>query len=422
MDLTGIFPEKLVQFALVTLFSLIIGLSQRHLHMQAEEEHKLFGTDRTLTFIGILGYLLFIFDPFGHALYLAGGVILAAFLAIYYYHKITILQEFGLTTIIIAMLTYCLAPLCITQPLWLFLIVVVTIIFFAELKGTFISFTSQITRDEFLTLGKFLVIAGVILPIVPDRPIVSFLSVTPYKVWLTVVIISSISYISYLLKKFVFKNSGIILSGILGGLYSSTATTLVLARKSKEDSGHLLHYVAGILLSICMMYLRVLLLVFIFNKELFAFIAVYFILMAAVTGIAALVFILRSRWKVITEASADSDRNPLEFKVALAFTLLFIAFSFITYYTITTFGNLGLSVLSWIVGVTDIDPFLINLFEGKYQVTMHMIGIATMQAIVSNNIVKCGYAAFLGNKKMRKDVLTGLVTIIIINAILLFII
>ena len=90
--------------------------------------------------------------------------------------------------------------------------------------------TQKIDKNEFITLAKFLAIAGVILPIVPDRQLSPYINITPYKIWLAVVVISTLSYLSYLLKKFVFKKSGTIITGILGGLYSSTATTIILAK------------------------------------------------------------------------------------------------------------------------------------------------------------------------------------------------
>jgi uncharacterized membrane protein (DUF4010 family) len=419
MDIAALIPSRLFQFVVVTLFSLIIGLSQRQLHNTNNEDHR-FGTDRTFTFIGILGYLLYIFDPLQHTIYLLGALSLTVLFAIHYYFKIKEFKEFGITTMMIAFLTYCLGPLVVTQPLWLFLIVVVTILIITELKEKFILFSTQFDRSEFLNLGKFLVMAGVILPIVPDKSIVSFIALTPYKIWLTVVIISSISYISYLLRRFVFPDSGIILSGILGGMYSSTATTLVMSRKCKKDPVHRLQYAAAILLSTCMMYLRILLLIAIFNSELFKLMAPLFIVMAVVSAGLGVYFIIIEKRTHIKSEKVENDSHPLEIKVAFAFTVLFIAFSFITYYAITTFGKTGLNVLSWIVGVTDIDPFLINLFQGKFEVPMQLIGVATFQAIISNNIVKSIFAGVLGGQENRKTMILAFLLIVLINISLLF--
>ena len=103
--------------------------------------------------------------------------------------------------------------------------------------------------------------------------------------------------------------------------------------------------------------------------------------------------------------------------MALLFTVLYVLFTFITYYVISNFGIKGLNILSLIVGVTDIDPFLINLFQGRYDVGMNILAIATLQAIISNNIVKALYSHFLANKKILWTLLLGFSVIIIVNII-----
>ena len=414
-------PTEFINFILVTLFALIIGLAQRRLH-PSNEDFKPFGTDRTFTFIGIMGFILCVIKQGDYSLFLGGGFVLAVFLAIYYYMRLIHFKIYGITTIILAFLTYCLAPLIITQPKWLFMLVVVTVLIFTELKESFGMISQKFDKYEFLTLGKFLVIAGVILPVIPDTPFVSFLNITPYKIWLAVVVISSISYLSYLLKKFVFKNSGVLISGILGGLYSSTATTIIMSKKSKEATCFTNQYAGAIILATCMMYLRIMILLFIFNKELFSSLFLSFIILIMVSGVTALVIVRAKPEKQDPDEITAEDKNPLEFKVALLFTLLYVAFTFVTWYAITNFGEQGLNILSLIVGVTDIDPFLINIFQGKYEVAQNILALATLQAIISNNIVKALYAGFLAEKKIRKTIFTGFAVIILANILLAFII
>jgi uncharacterized membrane protein (DUF4010 family) len=411
-------PVEFTNFVLVTLFSLIIGLAQRRLHPPIEN-FRPFGTDRTFTFIGIMGYVLCMIKPGDYTLFLGGGFVIIVLLALYYYERMVTMKIYGITTLIVALLTYCLAPLIITQPKWLFMLVVVTVLIFTELKESFGVISQKFNKDEFINLGKFLVIAGIILPAIPDEPFVSFLSITPYRIWLAVVVISSISYMSYLLKKFVFKNSGIIISGILGGLYSSTATTIILSKKSKTSAITGNQYAAGIILATAMMYLRVLILMAIFNLALFNELLLSFIVLIFVSCITA-VILLKYKKTVIAENDdiIENEKNPLEFKVALLFTLLYVAFTFVTYYTINRFGIQGLNILSMMVGVTDIDPFLINLFQGKFAVTGNVLALATLQALISNNIVKALYAYFLAGKKIRKAVIAGLGVVIIVNIVL----
>lgn len=423
LNIQDYIPLELGRFILVMIFSLIIGLSQRRFHA-VNDEKKLFGTDRTFTFIGILGYILYTIGQGEYLYFLSGGAVLSVLLTIYYALKIKEANDFGLTTIFIALITYCLTPLLVTQPFWLFLLIVVTVLIFTELKESFTVFSSRFNKDEFLTLGKFLVMAGVILPIVPNEQIIPFLSVTPYKVWLAVVVISSVSYLSYLLKKFVFQESGILITGILGGLYSSTTTTVILAKKSREAGSDSNHYVAAIIIATAMMYLRILLLAAIFNMVLFKIILPWFLLLTLLSTAIAIFIYLKRKDKAAVQKTVSIDKNPLEFKVAIIFTLLFITFSFITYYAINEFGLSGLNILSFIVGFTDIDPFLITLFQGGggYNVPTVALAAASMQAVISNNLAKAFYGCILGAKSYRKLLILSFIIITIVNIIALFLI
>ena len=417
-------PQDFINFFLVTVFSLLIGLSQRRINLQSNSK-KFFGSDRTFTLIGILGFILYILEPQCMSLYAGGGLILGVILTANYTLKMYHFKRYGITAIITAFLTYCMAPLVITQPMWLSLLVVVIILLITEMKETFINFAKRLNNDEFVTLAKFILIVGIILPMLPDTPIVEGISLTPYKIWLATVVISIISYSSYLLNKFVFPKSGIMLSGILGGIYSSTATVVILAKKCKTAGEQdVKEYAAAVIAAICMMYVRVLVIVAIFNQVLFAKMLVYFLIMIAVCGSisAFLHFYQRKREEIIYHEETKVDENPLEFRVALIFALLFIVFTIATKYTIEYFGTMGLNVLSVLSGIGDITPFLLTLFDGKYDVTNTMIGLATFQAIISSNALKLAYGiGFSGNRKGFSRALTWALCVIVgVNILLLF--
>lgn len=414
-------PPDLYRFLLVAVFSLLIGLSQKNLHIARSAQFS-FGTDRTFTFIGLLGYVLYVVDPVNLILFAIGLVILALFLAVNYFYKIAKLSDYGITTMMIALITYSLTPLVFKQPFWLSILVVVTVVIIAELKESLTSLSEKLNRGEFITLGKFLAIAGIVLPLLPDTPIVSYLSITPYKLWLAMVVISSISYFSYLLRKFVFKNSGVLVTGILGGLYSSTATTLILSRKSKDDEDNARQYGAAIIISSSMMFLRILIIMAIFNFTLFSLVYPYFLVLIALSIALGLFFWYKARHTVNAAKSELTDKNPLEFKVALIFTLLYLGFTFLTYFTIRRFGTGGLNTLSFMVGFTDIDPFLLNLFQGKFSIGTDAIARAVMQAIISNNVLKYVYAISLGSKHNRLSLTIGFGVIVVINLIMIFLI
>ena len=414
MSIHNIIPDEFIRFLLVLVFSLLIGLEQRRHHI-TENEDLLFGTDRTFTFIGLLGYVLFIADPKTYLPFLTGFVIIGLLLAIQYFLKISQHNNYGLTSSILALLTYCLPIMVFTQPIWLLLSFVVVILILTEIKNHFISISKKASEEEFITLAKFIAFAGVLLPLLPDQPISDQIPISPYNLWLAVVVVSGISYISYLLKKFVFPDSGIILTGILGGLYSSTATTVIIARREKKGSA-CEQAVSAIMTANGMMYLRILVLAFLFNSAIatalsipLLFLFVICIVLAKISG---------KKDDSISPSLAESmntagNKNPLELKTAVVFGILFVFFAIITEYVTKTYGDSGVTSLAFIVGVTDIDPFLLNLLQHQGGITETTIALAIINATNSNNILKLIYAFTLSSKSLNKGLIVNFSLLII---------
>ncbi|MGP8215650.1 MAG: MgtC/SapB family protein [Bacteroidia bacterium] len=405
-DIISQIPPDLLKFLLVTVFSLLIGLEQRR-HNISEPSETLFGTDRTFTLIGIAGFMLYVISPQNLLPFAVGGIIIGGLLALYYFQKIKIQQRFGMTSLITALITYSLAPLLYTQKEALVLLLVVVVLVITEIKENLRRFTTRFDNDEFISLAKFLVLAGVILPLLPDAPVSSVINISPYKFWLAIVVVSGISYFSYLLRKFVFPDTGILLTGLLGGLYSSTATTVILARKSNENiaAGRI---IGAMFLALTMMYIRIFLLALFFNSEIATLLLPKFIALIIISSLIALYFTKIRKTTAIKgneQMSASSHQNPLEFKTALLFGGLFIVFAIVTQFVIKNYGSHGVSLLAFVVGVTDIDPFIINLFQGKLDISAAVITIAVLNAITSNNVLKLIYALSLSNKSLRKELI-----------------
>jgi len=413
-DLLQNIPSGLIPFLLVVTFSLLIGLEQRRHHIDIETE-TVFGTDRTFTLLGIAGFILYIISPQNLLPFIVGAVVIGALLCIYYFQKIKMQLKFGMTSLVTALITYSLGPLICTQPEWLVLLLVVTVLVISEIKETLLNFSRKFDNNEFLTLAKFLVLAGVILPLLPDEPISAAIAITPYKFWLAIVVVSAISYISYLLRKFVFPTTGILLTGVLGGLYSSTATIVILARKSKENvSGN--RVVAAMFLAITMMYLRLFILAAFFNMDVAMRLLPYFAVLLLISVLIAGYFSLVKKApvsKINEVVPADVHQNPLEFKTAVLFGGLFILFALVTGYVVGHYGAAGAQRLAFVVGVTDIDPFIINLFQGKYNLDTLVISMAVLNTITSNNILKMIYAIVLSEKSLRKEIIIGFSILIV---------
>ena len=416
--INNISPDFL-KFILVTVFSLLIGLEQRR-QFDEKKEEKTFGTDRTFTFTGILGFILYVISPDKLIPFFLGGIAIVIFLAIFYFKKIESQHSFGITTMLVVLIVYSLGPLIFLKPLWFNILVVTTILILVELKPKFKLLTTKFDNDEFVILAKFLLMAGIVLPLLSDKVISPEIPISPYKVWLAVVVVSGISYLSYLIQKFFFPSKGIIITGILGGMYSSTATTFVLARKSKSDNASVNIFSSAIIMATGVMFLRILLLAYVFNHSVANTLALPLLSLSFLTFIVSW-FIFKFGKKGTNDKIENSKaRNPLEFKTAILFAALFVIFSLLTRYVMNNYGTKGLNMLSIVVGLTDIDPFLLSLFTGKYQITMDALAQATLIAVTSNNVIKLGYGLFLGDKKIYKLLIIGFAVIIAASVAFIF--
>jgi len=403
-------------------FAFLIGME---IYTKTDEESRqyLFGSERTFAFIALLGFILLRSQNLISHIFTAGFIAITLILLVYYFQKVRTSENRGITIILLALLVY-VFPLIIQQfPIWFSLLVITLVMVLVEVKDKVKDFSKKVYTEDYITLAKFVFLSGVILPLVPDKEIITGVPVSPYKLWLAIVVISAISYMSYLLRKYVFPKAGLLLTGILGGLYSSTATTFIIAKKSKEGTDAPSHYAAAILAATSLMFLRVYILVIVFNPALSVHLLPYFLVLIATSAVVTF-FIYKQAPAKVETAQDDQPvkhQNPLELRVALIFGILYVVFSLLTKYTMQYYGHSGLNVLSFVVGFTDIDPFLLNMFQGKYDgITVTMICVATLQAIASNNILKMSYALTLGDKAIRKYILIGFSVIIAVNIAVVF--
>ena len=413
-------PKDIINFILVMVFSLLIGLEQRRHHYN-EKQGSLYGTDRTHVFIGLLGFVLYIIAPHNLLLFAGGGMAIVLFLGIFYWKKIENRKQYGITSMIVVLITYSLAPLIYKKPIWLTVSLVTTVLVFTELKQSLWRLSQKFEEEEFITLAKFLLILGIILPLLPHGIISSYIPVSPFKIWMAVVVISGISYISYLIQKFFFPKKGLMITGVLGGMYSSTATTIVLARRSKGADADAIRISSATILATAMMFLRVLILAFIFDTTLAYKLLTPFVSLALFSMLVSWLILKTGKRGKDIDFKQVKSKNPLEFKTALLFAILFVVFTLLTKFVMGHYGDRGLDVLSLVVGVTDVDPFLLSLFTGKYHLTLSILSQATLIAVTSNNLIKLIYALFLGSSELRKPLIISFFVIIAASVVFIMI-
>jgi uncharacterized membrane protein (DUF4010 family) len=266
----------------------------------------------------------------------------------------------------------------------------------------------RVGQHEILTFAKFLLLTGVILPVLPNQEFSQF-HLNPFKTWLIVVAISTISYASYVLQKVTKKQGGIVLSALLGGAYSSTATTIVLARRAMREKRPRL-FAGSILLASGMMYLRLAALVTLFNRQLMSVLIGPFLILAGLAiGIGWL-------WTRIPGGKADEvdgeyqPKNPLELLTAFIFAALFLAMLVATQEALTHLGQAGVNTLGAIMGVADVDPFVMGMTQATSALT-RVAAVAILIAASSNNAAKGIYAFSLADRKTGIQSLVFLATL-----------
>jgi uncharacterized membrane protein (DUF4010 family) len=429
-------PDVVTPFLLTMAVSFLIGIGLRE-YYEAEAKFDTFGTVRTFVFIGMLGFVLFELPGIGSQAFLVGLGALALFLLVYYGNKVLQKRSPGMIGVLIALLTYAAGPIALQFPGWYLVLIAISILLVLHSKGRIRRLSDRLETGEVVTACKFLAIVGVVLPLIPatmpvgDGPFWRFLAtlpVTPRQIWLAVVVTTGISYLGYVLQTYLYPRKGLELAGLVGGLYSSTVTVLVLAKKSKATPkiGH--QAATAILLAISMMYLRLLALVAIFRLP--AAFVVGPALVALSSLAAGYALWLRRRHPVEGAAVVTSvpgpgggdvtvapalRRNPLELSAAVVFAVLFSVVSFATKYVLEYFKDAGLRMLSFVVGFSDITPFVVSLLQGNFGIGDRQIVQAVIIASASNNLLKMVYTYLFGSRLTANLVAPGMIGLVILS-------
>jgi len=409
--------ELWAQLILILLFSFLTGSELRgYQHkFHADTQELSLGTVRTLTLTGLMASVFFLVNEW---LYLLGFAALAVLFSLLYWQRLK-LQSSSLLTFLVWALTYSYAPLVMTQPLWLASGVFVVIVLLLNSKQVLNDWAQKVSNEELNTLAKLVLLSVVILPLLPQDNINQWIPVSPFKIWLAVVVVSSVSYLGYISQKFFVKDQGLMVTGILGGLYSSTATTVVLAKKSIESPRLSYKMTAAIISATGLMYVRLWVIVALFMWS------VALELLPIMLGLSVIAFALSFIYIQVEKRNGEHKQvdsspaqNPLELKVAFIFAGLFVLMAVVTQFVMSQYGDTGVRYLSALVGFTDIDPFVLSILNGQYEAQNSVIAGAILIAAGSNNLLKAIYAIVLGEPKAGRYsafwlVLLGLISITI---------
>ena len=403
--------ELIQRLAVALAIGLVIGIERGWKQREEPEGDRAAGL-RTHALSGLLGGIWgALAKASAGAGLLALAIAFAAFAAvitIFRYREMVHDKTFGATTVVAAMLAFALGAFAVMGDVTAAAAAGVAAALLLALKEALHGWLQRLTWQE-LRAGLILAAMTVImLPLLPDRELASWLPVNPREVWLLTILIAALSFAGYAAIRLAGPSLGTLLSGLAGGLVSSTAVTLSMARLARQHPAREKLFAAAIMLASGVMMLRVLVLVGIVNFELAKILAVPLILatlaQAATAGVLA-------NW-VRDDAPVEEPltlKNPFDLLVVLEFGALLALIMALAKGLSQWFGSEGAFVLAAISGLVDVDA--VSLSMARLAPTGLDIGSATsavLIAVVANSLSKIGLATTAGGMRLAGHLAWGL--------------
>lgn len=277
------------------------------------------------------------------------------------------------------------------------------------LKQPIHQWTRGFTAQDVRSTLQFAAITGVILPLVPNRDLGPFRAFNPWSLWLMVVLISGLGFFGYILVRLLGNRAGITLSGLVGGLASSTATTLAFSKRSREDPAESTSYALAIVLACTVMSGRVLAIAMAISPGLGARLWLPLLIMS-VPGLAFGVWMWVGRRQKSEPVEGPAMSNPLGLGTAVKFALLYAAVKFLVKAATTMEVTQGLYAVSAVAGLTDVDAITVSMADAAREASLDPATAATAVVVgcLSNTVVKAGMGATMGSPALRRVLLSVL--------------
>jgi uncharacterized membrane protein (DUF4010 family) len=387
--------ELFVQNSVLALvLGFIIGL-EREMHTIYAQKKKDFGGSRTFSMIALFGFLSAWFSSFIPYFFLIATVIIGLFLVSTYVVNSLDNVDKGSTTEFSAMVTFLIGAMLKFSSPMLSVFVAIMVLFVLNIKDKIQEYEKTIAKHELNAAVMFMMMTFVILPILPDRSIDSLGLVNLYRIWIMVVLVAGISFFGYIAIRFFGTAHGIGVAGLFGGLVSSTAVAMNMARRMHENGFFAKNFAIGITLASSMMLIRAGVEVWVINPPL----ARAFLIPIVVGTLSGYLYIgylyITSKRENISQDFKFN--NPFDLKEALMMGLIFGATLAIIGIVNRYVGDAGVLAASFVSGFADVDAIILSLSTlSKTTLNPLTAQHAIVLAIVSNTIVKMILVLILG--------------------------
>jgi uncharacterized membrane protein (DUF4010 family) len=409
MDISGLQGngiEALPQFLTSLAIGLLIG-------MERERTPSAKAGLRTFALVSLFGTLVaLIADKSGTPWMLMAGLLsVAGMIIASYINTPTENNDPGTTTVTALLISYSLGVLVwlgFSKLAVMLAIATTTLLYFKpELQGI----TQRLTRRDLVSILQFSVLTFVILPILPDQNYGPYGSFNPYQAWMMVVLISGLSLAGYVALRMTGQRYGVPLLGFLGGLVSSTATTLLYAKHSKLNDCMFRLSAVVILIASQVVLVRLMVVSGIISPAILKQLAPVMGL-GLLFGLAATLF----NWKRLQntgELPMPETSNPTELHAALGFGALFVIVLFCAAWLTDIAGSSGLYIVAIVSGLTDVDAIALSslrLFQME-KLSSEQAVISISLAFLANMLFKFGMAASIGGIALAKHIAAGFIAI-----------
>ncbi len=388
----------------------LIGLEREYARFR-KRGHDYAGI-RTFPLIALFGALSAYLGELISPWILIVGILLAGILVIVAYYVIVegSKAHFGATSEMAGFLTFFIGVLAYYNEITLAIILAVAITIILYARSILHNFAEKIKKKEMADTLKFAVIAFVILPLLPNKGYGPLEMFNPYVIWLMVVFISGIGFAGYILMKW-FGEKGITLAAILGGLVSSTAVTSSFAVRSKKEKSIYRTLVLGVILANTIMFVRILIEVFVINRNLLPKVILPISILIVVCAIFSYLL-----WRKAKEAKGKVElSSPFTLGPALKFGAFFAVILALVKVADVYLSSKGVYLVSFISGFADVDAITVSLSQlAKTTLDLTTARNGIILAALTNVGVKGGIAYIFGDREKFGKIIVSLYIVLIL--------
>ncbi|MFH1284052.1 MAG: MgtC/SapB family protein [Candidatus Peregrinibacteria bacterium] len=392
--------EIMKQLGIALVLSSLIGLEREQKYQRYG--YEAFGGIRTMPLVGMLGALAYMLSKYSVWIFVVMTVGFLALLVVSYYMGVRSSKTPGATTEVATMMVYIVGILSATGQILLATSVALAVLLILHSKDTLHRWAGHLKNRELVSTIQFAIIAFVVLPMLPNEYYGPYGFFNPYVVWLMVVFISGISFLSYIAIKLFGARKGIGLTGFLAGLISSTALALSFSSQSKKNKNVVNPYVVAVVVASSAMFFRILLEVAVLNIAILKYVLVPMVSMGVVGIICAVIFwVKKEKPSGKVSGKLKELKSPFSLWPAVKFGIFFAVILFFVNFGKAMMGNSGIYITSIVSGFADVDAITVSMANiSKNGLPASVAVNAITLAAMTNTLIKGFLFVIFGSRKV----------------------